>query len=109
MELLRDFEETLSRLIENQEALNAISEKESFIFEKEALLKTQESLKAHVFFLTDIYPKQRSRVKGSYMQKQMLIQKFSYLKKICKIDVEIPFQSSVSLRKHRFKKITSIS
>ena len=108
MELLRDFEDTLSRLIENQEALNAISEKENFIFEKEALLKTQESLKAHVFFLTDIYPKQRARIKGSYMQKQALILKFSYFKKICKIDINLPFESKVHLRKRRFKKITSI-
>ncbi len=108
MELLRDFEETLSRLIENQEMLNAIFEKEIFSFEKDALLKTQESLKAHVTFLADIYPKEKRHIKRSYIREQLLIQKFSYLKKISDIQVNIPFESKIHLRKHRFKKINSL-
>ena len=108
MELLRDFEETLTRLIENQEMLNSIFEKEGFSFEKDALLKTQESLKAHVTFQTDIYPKERRHLKGSYIRKELLLQKFSYLKKISNIEINIPFESKVHLRKHRFKKINSL-
>lgn len=108
MELLRDFEETLSRLIENQEMLNAIFEKETFSFEKDALLKTQESLKAHVIFLSDIYPKERRHLKGSYIKEQLLLQKFSYLKRISDIQVNIPFESKIHIRKHRFKKISSL-
>ncbi len=108
MELLRDFEETLSRLIENQEMLNSIFEKETFSFEKDALLKTQESLKAHVIFLADIYPKERRHLKGSYIKEQLLLQKFSYLKRISDIQVNIPFESKIHIRKHRFKKISSL-
>ena len=108
MELLRDFEETLSRLIENQEMLNSIFEKETFSFEKDALLKTQESLKAHVIFLTDIYPKERRHLNGSYIKEQLLLQKFSYLKRISDIQVNIPFESKIHIRKHRFKKISSL-
>ncbi len=107
MELLRDFEETLSRLIENQETLNAISAKENLSFERDALLKTQESLKAHVEFLADIYPRERRSIKGSYLRKQTLIQKFSYLKKISDIQISIPFETKVHLRKHRFKKLSA--
>ncbi len=108
MELLRDFEETLIRLIENQEMLNSILEKESFSFEKEALLKTQESLKAHVIFLSDIYPKERRHLKSSYIKEQLLLQKFTYLKRISDIQVKIPFESKIYLRKHRFKKMRSL-
>ena len=109
MELLRDFEETISRLIENQEMLNAISEKENLSFERDALLKTQESLKAHAQFLADIYPKERRHIKGSYMRKQIVIQKFSYLKKISNIQMNIPFESTLHLRKHRIKNRTTQS
>lgn len=108
MNLLRDFEETLARLIENQEALNAISKEIEFSFEKEVLLKTQESLKAHFIFLSDLYPKEKQYVKGSYLQEQLLLQKFSYLKQISKIDVKAPFESRTHLRKRRFKKLKSL-
>jgi hypothetical protein len=104
MELLRDFEETLSRLIENQETLNAISEKEQLAFEHDALLKTQESLKAHIIFLSDIYPKEKKHLKGTYIKEQLLLEKFSYLKKISNLQVNIPFASPFHLRKHRFKR-----
>jgi hypothetical protein len=108
MELLRDFEETLTRLIENQETLNEISEKEELSFERDALLKTQESLKAHAFFLNDIYPKVRKQLKGKYLKEQILLQKLSYLEKISNIQFKICFQPSFNIRKHRFKKRSSL-
>lgn len=104
MELLRDFEETLTRLIENQETLNQISEKEDLSFERDALVKTQESLKAHAFFLSDIYPKERKQLKGKYLKEQILLQKLSYLQKISNMQFKISFETSFHIRKHRFKK-----
>lgn len=108
MELLRDFEETLTRLIENQETLNAISEKEDLFFEREALLKTQESLKAHAFFLNDIYPKERKQLKGKYLKEQILLQKLTYLQKISNMQFKISFEPTFNIRKYRFKKRSSL-
>jgi hypothetical protein len=108
MNLIKDFEETLARLIENQETLNTILNNQDMLIEKEALLKTQESLKAHMVFLSDIYPKERKVMKGLYIKEQTLIQKFSYLKKISDIQIQIPFNSNFNLRKSRFKKIHTI-
>ena len=102
MEVLRDFEETLARLIENQEALNAISEKEHFSFERNALLKTQESLKAHFIFLADLYPKEKKHLKRTYLKEQLLLQKFLYLKKISNIQISSPFKVAFRIRNHRF-------
>jgi hypothetical protein len=108
MNLIQDFEDTLSRLIENQETLNVIQNNDELFIERDALIKTQESLKAHIHFLSDIYPKERKVIKGLYVKEQNLIQKFSYLKKICDIQIQIPFQSNFHLRKSRFKKIHTI-
>ena len=108
MEVLRDFEETLVRLIENQEALNLISEKEQFSVEKDALTKTQESLKAHFIFLADLYTKEKTQLKRTYMREQFLLQKFSYLKKISNIQIPAPFKSSFHIRSHRLKKASSL-
>ena len=104
MEVLRDFEETLTRLIENQEALNQISSKSQFLLEKEALVKTQESLKAHIIFLSDLYPKEKPHLKRAYLQEQCLLKKFSYLKQISSIEIPNPFTPPFHIRNHRLKK-----
>ncbi len=104
MEVLRDFEETLSRLIENQEMLNQISEEIHFSFERDALLKTIESLKAHFVFLSDLYLKEKKHLKKTYIKEQLLLQKFSYLKQISDIQIMPPFKNSFHVRSHRLKK-----
>jgi hypothetical protein len=57
MKTLEDIELTLDKLIENQVLLNRVKKHLALDFEVEALLKTQESLRAHLFFLSDIYEK----------------------------------------------------
>jgi len=57
MKTLEEIEITLDNLIENQMLLNRVKKQLDLDFEVEALLKTQESLRSHLFFLSEIYEK----------------------------------------------------
>ena len=97
MNLLKAFEETLDQLIANHDVLTRIAQDDAFSLERKSLRKLQQSLKAHIVSLSELYTQE----KHSYLREQLLLKK--YKEHLPTLGVRLPF-SHIRLRKSRRKK-----
>jgi hypothetical protein len=112
MKTLEEIEITLDKLIENQILLNHVKKQLDLDFEVSALLKTQESLQAHLFFLGDIYEKISFSIKMrlSESMRKRIYQKateYQHLSQFTLGNLHQLFQpSQFQLRKSRKKRVS---
>jgi hypothetical protein len=111
MKTLEEIEITLDNLIENQMLLNRVKKQLDLDFEVTALLKTQESLRSHLFFLSDIYEKISFSIKLrlSESMRKRIYQKATEYQRLSEFTLgnlhQIFQPSSFRIRKNRKKAV----
>lgn len=109
MDTLNKITQTLDQLIQNEENLQSLRNDLQFVIECSALEKTQESLRAHLFFLGNVFDQTKKRLlrisdiekKNSIYIKSMHYSRFS--KESLGLFAGLFKHNQMRLRKNRLK------
>ncbi len=106
MNTLNKISSILDKLIYNEDILSSLNNQNNFNIEIDALKKTQDSIKSHLFFLAELYKNKKIRNSQKFnLAKKEIIKKTYHYNKISQSTIQIftnlSMQSKTQIRKNR--------